>query len=202
MWSDPLSYNGIQDYEAGWNLRKGLRMSFTHLDETGRARMVDLTGKTATHRRALAAGSVRMQASTLDAIRRQQLGKGDVLTVAKVAGVMAAKRCAEFIPLCHPLGLSSVDLEFALVERAPQQDQSHAGLARLDITACCRVTGPTGVEMEALTAVSVAALTIYDMCKSMDKLMIIERVRLLEKDGGKSGSWRRREQVEDEFDAG
>lgn len=163
-------------------------MTFSHLDEQGRARMVDVTDKPATGRRALAAGSVRMRGDTLRAIRERRLDKGDVFTVAKLAGVMAAKRCAELIPLCHPLGLDSVDLNFTLAEE-PETD-----CGRVEITADCRVTGRTGVEMEALLAVSVAALTVYDMCKSQDRWMVIEAVRLLEKEGGRSGTLRRGEQ--------
>ncbi len=154
-------------------------MSLTHLDEQGNARMVDVGGKTDTERVAVAAGEVRMRAETLAAIRAGQIKKGDVLTTAQLAGVMAAKRTSDLIPLCHPLALTHVEVICELRDDLP-------GVA---ITATARTTGKTGVEMEALTAVSVAALTVYDMAKAVEKTMQITNVRLLEKRGGKSGPW-------------
>ena len=152
----------------------------SHIDESGRARMVDVGDKSHSQRRAVAAGTVQMQASTLKEIMQHQVPKGDVLAVARVAGIQAAKRCSDLIPLCHPLPISKISVGFqALADDC------------LEIRAECGVTGQTGVEMEALTAVSVAALTVYDMCKAIDKGMIINDVRLLEKAGGKSGQWTR-----------
>jgi len=142
--------------------------------------MVDVSGKAETPRTAVACGRVRMAPATLREIIEHGVPKGDVLAVARVAGIQGAKRCSELIPLCHPLPLSRVAISFELV-----------GDDCLEITAECRVTGQTGVEMEALTAVSVAALTVYDMCKAMDKAMTIESIRLLSKEGGKSGHWER-----------
>lgn len=150
----------------------------THFSPEGRPRMVDVSGKSETAREAVAAGLVRMSAQAREAALSGRAGKGDVGAVAEIAGIMAAKRTSEFIPLCHPLALSKVEV---LVEPAAE------GLA---VTARVKTEGRTGVEMEALTAVSVACLTIYDMLKSADKGMVIEQVRLLEKTGGKSGDWR------------
>ena len=152
----------------------------THLNARGEAAMVDVSAKPPTAREARAAGTVRMAATTLQAILQGGAPKGDVLAVARVAGIQAAKRTSELVPLCHPLSLAKVAIEF----RA-------AGEQALAIDARCKVTGRTGVEMEALTAVSVAALTIYDMCKALDRGMTIDDVRLVEKSGGASGSWRR-----------
>jgi len=149
----------------------------SHLDESGRARMVDVTAKDDTLREAVAKGSVRMKPETLALIQSGGVPKGDVLAVAQVAGVMAAKRTHELIPMCHPLLLSAID-----VRLEPDEKES-----AVQITATVRTTGKTGVEMEALTAVSVAALTIYDMCKAVDRGMRIEGVRLVRKSGGKSG---------------
>jgi cyclic pyranopterin phosphate synthase len=151
----------------------------THLDEAGRARMVDVSAKDETERVAVAAGSVLMQPATLALIQSGGVAKGDVLAVARLAGIMAAKRTADLIPLCHPLALTSVAVELAC----------DATRSAVDITATCRVTGRTGVEMEALTAVSVAALTIYDMCKAVDRGMRITEIRLMHKSGGKSGTY-------------
>jgi len=153
----------------------------THFDEGGSARMVDVTAKAPTERRAVAAGSVWVGAETFGRIADRSLEKGDVLQVARLAGIMAAKRTADLIPLCHPLPLSSVTVEFAL------EPSEH----RVDVRCEARVTGRTGVEMEALTGVSVAALTVYDMCKAVDKGMVIGDVRLLRKEGGKSGTYER-----------
>jgi cyclic pyranopterin monophosphate synthase len=141
----------------------------THLDDHGRARMVDVGHKPVTAREAVAEGFITLQPATLDAIARGNVPKGDVFAVARIAGIMAAKKCGELIPLCHPLGIESVEVAFEV------------GADRVRIEATTRITGKTGVEMEALTAVSVAALTIYDMCKAIDKQMVIEGVRLVSK---------------------
>ena len=153
----------------------------THLDERGQAAMVDVSAKAESVRMAVAQGEVRMQPATLAAIRDGAAPKGDVLAAARIAGIMAAKRTPELIPLCHTLLLSKVALEFEIDE--PRNC--------VVITATVRCQGQTGVEMEALTAVSVAALTIYDMAKALEKTMTIENIRLLEKQGGKSGDWQR-----------
>ena len=149
----------------------------THLDESGQARMVDIGGKAETLRIAVASGRIRMSAQALSAIRDGNAPKGDVLATARIAGIMAAKKTAELIPLCHPLALDSVTLDFAI-----EADAVRA-------TATASLSGRTGVEMEAMTACSIALLTIYDMAKAVDKAMVIEGVRLLSKSGGKSGSW-------------
>ncbi|GMV34860.1 MAG: cyclic pyranopterin monophosphate synthase MoaC [Chloroflexi bacterium] len=149
----------------------------THLDETGRAKMVDVSHKPDTTRVAVARGEVCMMKTTLDLIRAGQIKKGDVLTVAQIAGIAASKRTSDLIPLCHPLPLSKVDVDLEL-------DDSLPGVV---ITATAKVTGKTGVEMEALTAVSVAALTVYDMAKAAEKTMRIQNIRLVEKHGGMSG---------------
>jgi len=154
---------------------------FTHIDAEGNARMVDVGAKDATERSATARGTVLMAAETLQKITERGFKKGDVLSVAQLAGIMGAKRTPDLIPLCHPLMLTSVDVELGL-------DKQQSCVL---ITATCKVTGQTGVEMEALTAVSVAALTIYDMCKAVDKNMVIEAVCLDEKLGGKSGHYTR-----------
>lgn len=150
---------------------------FTHFDETGRPQMVNVGTKNESERRAVAAGFVAMSADTVRKVKEQAFAKGDVLAIAELAGIMGAKQTANLIPLCHPLGLDHVSVKLSL-------DDDKMGIA---ITAECRITGKTGVEMEALTAVSVAALTIYDMCKSTDKAMRIEAIRLTHKSGGKSG---------------
>jgi cyclic pyranopterin phosphate synthase len=155
--------------------------AFTHFDAAGRAIMVDVTAKTETDRMAVAQGSVMMCPETLDLIRSGGIAKGDVLGVARLAGIMGAKRTADLIPLCHPLGLASVEVDLVIV---PDRNA-------VEIEARCRVTGRTGVEMEALTAVSVAALTLYDMCKALDRGMIIGEIRLTHKSGGRSGEWNR-----------
>jgi cyclic pyranopterin phosphate synthase len=155
----------------------------THFDESGAARMVDVGAKPETERVARASAVVRMEPATLSLIRTRELAKGDVLEVARIAGIMAAKKTAELIPLCHPLPLTSVEVAFAF-----------AGDSALRLEATAKVFGRTGVEMEALTAVSVAALTVYDMCKAVDRAICIERVRLEEKSGGKSGDFRRGEE--------
>ena len=154
-------------------------MSFTHFDERGRAVMVDVGAKPETGRVAVAGARVTMAARTLELIRSGGHAKGDVLGVARIAGVMAAKRTPELIPLCHPLALTSVSVEFAFDE----------GAGAVDVSATCKLSGRTGVEMEALTAASIAALTIYDMCKAVDRGMRITDLRLLHKSGGKSGRY-------------
>jgi cyclic pyranopterin phosphate synthase len=150
----------------------------THLDDDGAARMVDVGGKPATARRAVASGRIMMSAEALAAIRVGNAPKGDVLSAARIAGIMAAKRTGELIPLCHSLGLEAVNIDFAYEEAA------------ISAVATASLTGRTGVEMEAMVAVSVALLTIYDMAKAIDKAMVIEGVRLIEKTGGKSGPWK------------
>jgi cyclic pyranopterin phosphate synthase len=157
-------------------------MELTHLNEQGRGRMVDVSDKADTVRTATACGFVSMAPTTAQLIRDGGIAKGDVLAVAQVAGIMAAKNTSNMIPMCHPLPLTAVDIRFEVKEN---------GVA---IRASAKCTGKTGVEMEALTAVSVAALTIYDMCKAVQKDMVIEQVCLLEKTGGKSGTYRREEQ--------
>jgi cyclic pyranopterin monophosphate synthase len=153
----------------------------SHIDARGKARMVDVGEKPDTMREARARGAVVMQPATLELIQRNAVQKGDVLAVAKIAGIMAAKRTSELIPLCHPLPLTSVDLAFRF-----NMEQG-----RIDIEGVARVTGKTGVEMEALTAVTAAALTVYDMCKAVDREMCITDIRLIEKRGGRSGVFRR-----------
>ena len=150
----------------------------THIDEYGAARMVDVGGKPASRRRAIASGRIAMSAEALAAIRTGDAPKGDVLAAARIAGVMAAKRTGELIPLCHPLGLETVSIDFAFEDGA------------IRATASAALTGKTGVEMEAMTAVCVALLTIYDMAKAIDKAMVIGEVRLIAKSGGKSGDWK------------
>jgi cyclic pyranopterin phosphate synthase len=149
----------------------------THVDAQGRARMVDVGHKPDTARTAIARGEVHMKSETLRLIRAGQMKKGDVLTIAQIAGIMAAKRTSDLIPLCHPLPLSKIDVDLAL-------DDSLPGVV---ITATAKTVGKTGVEMEALTAVSVAALTVYDMAKAAEKTMRIQNIRLVEKHGGQSG---------------
>lgn len=165
-------------------MNKSDMTQFTHLDEDGQAQMVDVTEKDSTSREARASARVLMSESTLSLIREGGHKKGDVLGVARIAGIQAAKKCSELIPLCHPLLLTSisVDLELDATNRC------------VNIRTRCRLTGQTGVEMEALTAASVAALTLYDMCKAVDRSMIISDIKLLEKKGGKSGHWSRSDQ--------
>jgi cyclic pyranopterin phosphate synthase len=153
--------------------------ALSHFDERGNARMVDVGAKAETERVAVARASVTMQPATLALIRDGKAAKGDVLAVAQLAGIMAAKKTADLIPLCHPLALSSVDVRLSL---DPARNA-------VDIEATCKLKGRTGVEMEALTAASVAALTVYDMCKAVDRGMVISEVRLLHKSGGKSGTF-------------
>ncbi len=157
----------------------------THLDDRGNAQMVDVAEKSVTQRVAIAEATVSMTSETLNMIVDGTHKKGDVFAVARIAGIQAAKQCSSLIPLCHPLMLSSVKVELN-ADKANNQ---------VVIQARCKLAGQTGVEMEALTAASVAALTIYDMCKAVDKGMVIGNVRLLEKTGGKSGNWYREEQL-------
>lgn len=155
-----------------------LQHTLTHLDAAGRANMVDVTDKAATTREAQAQAWVRMQPSTLKLIQDNGHPKGDVFALARIAGIMAAKKTHELIPLCHPLMLSSIHLELSVVE--PDS---------VRIVSTCRLNGQTGVELESLTAASVAALTIYDMCKAVDRGMVIDRIQVLKKQGGKSGTF-------------
>lgn len=151
--------------------------NLTHLDETGAARMVDVGGKAATARRAVASGRITMSPEALAAIREGNAPKGDVLGPARIAGIMAAKRTGDLIPLCHPLSLDAVTVDFAYEPEG------------IRVTATASLHGKTGVEMEAMTATSIALLTIYDMAKAIDKAMVIDAVRLIAKSGGKSGDW-------------
>ncbi len=155
----------------------------SHFDEHGRGRMVDVSGKDATEREAIARGTINMEPATLARIKEGQIKKGDVLAIADVAAVMAAKRTPDLIPMCHPIQLSGVEVNFV--------DSEADGEGRIVVTVKVRCVGPTGVEMEALTAVSAALLTIYDMCKAIDRGMRIQGVELLRKSGGKSGTWER-----------
>ena len=152
----------------------------THFNEDGRARMVDVTDKGSTHRTATAGGVVHLNAETFGLIARGEVKKGDVLAVAQVAGIMAAKRTPDLIPMCHPIIITGVDISFT-----PDESRN-----TIEIAATVRCKGETGVEMEAMTAVSAAALTIYDMCKAAQKDIKISEIRLLHKDGGKSGEWK------------
>lgn len=153
----------------------------THLDESGAARMVDVAGKAVTHRRAVAGGFIRMAPATLAMIVEGRAPKGDVFATARIAGIMAAKRTADLVPMCHPLALTHVAIDLA-----PEKDG-------VRITATAETDDKTGVEMEALSAASVAALTLYDMVKAVDRGMVIEELKLLSKEGGKSGTWTRKE---------
>ncbi len=165
-------------------VRKAMQESspnFTHLDAHGNAQMVDVTDKDITEREARAEAYVRMQPETLRMIEQGGHKKGDVLAVARIAGIQAAKKCSDLIPLCHPLMLTKVNVDFEIDRNADC----------IRIVSLCKLAGRTGVEMEALTAASVAALTLYDMCKAVDRGMVIDNLRLLEKIGGKSGHWQR-----------
>jgi cyclic pyranopterin phosphate synthase len=155
----------------------------SHLDDHGRAKMVDVSDKDITSRIAVARGTIHMRAATLALILDDKIEKGDVFSVARVAGIMAAKKTSELIPMCHPLNITSVEIDLTPVEKQ----------ARVEIEARVRVSGKTGVEMEAMTAVSVAGLTIYDMCKAVDREMSIGEIRLVKKSGGKSGTFIRKE---------
>ena len=164
-----------------------MKSKLTHLDDAGRARMVDVGSKPVTSREAVAEGFIIMSRETLRAIAEERVPKGEVLGTARVAGIMAAKRCGELIPMCHPLPVESVEVGFDVPELEPDGTEP----VRLHVKATARVTAKTGVEMQALTAVAVAALTVYDMCKAIDKTMEIGGVRLVSKKGGKSGEWSR-----------
>jgi len=159
-------------------------VKLTHFDDRGRPRMIDVAAKPESERTAVAEGAVRMSPEAFELVASQAVTKGDVLTVAEVAGTMAAKRTGELIPLCHPLGLDLVEVEARLEPELPG----------VRVTATAKATGRTGVEMEALTAIAVACLTVYDMVKAVDRGMVIEEVRLLSKTGGTRGDWRRSEQ--------
>ena len=154
---------------------------FTHFDDRGNARMVDVGNKAETRRQAVAAGRVLVNRMTFELIRTGGVKKGDVLTVAQVAGIMGAKRTSDVIPMCHPITLSGIDLELSLNEE----------MLSVDIVATVSCTGATGVEMEAMTAVSIAALTVYDMCKAVQRDMVIDDIRLMKKSGGQSGNFER-----------
>jgi cyclic pyranopterin phosphate synthase len=155
----------------------------SHLDAEGKARMVDVTGKDVTERIATARGAIFMRAETLALIVEKKVEKGDVFSVARIAGIMAAKKTSELIPMCHPLNLTSIAVDLAAEKNPP----------RVEISATVRVSGKTGVEMEAMTAAAVAGLTIYDMCKAVDREMTIGEIRLIQKSGGKSGAFVRKE---------
>lgn len=159
----------------------------THINEQGDVRMVDVSEKDNTARVAVAEGFISMQPETLELITTSQAAKGDVLACARVAGIMAAKSTSSIIPMCHPLLITKAEVECTPVEAGQRED----GRAGIRVQATCKVTGRTGIEMEALTAASVACLTIYDMCKAVDRGMQIDEVRLLHKSGGKSGTWER-----------
>lgn len=156
--------------------------SLTHIDEKGRVRMVDVTAKKPTERTAVAGGMISMNSDTFDLIKNQKVKKGNVLETARIAGIMAAKKTAELIPMCHPLNITHIQVDFS----------PDAAASCIGIEAAVRAVDQTGVEMEAVTAVSVAALTIYDMCKSSDKEMTISKIQLLKKSGGKSGTYVRK----------
>ena len=157
--------------------------TLTHFDEHGQAHMVDVGAKAATRRTAVAAGRIEMQSATLALVESGTAKKGDVLGVARIAGIMAAKKTSELIPLCHPLALTKVAIEFEVI--SPDDERASA----IVCTVTAEVNGPTGVEMEALTALQITLLTIYDMCKAVDRAMVITDCKLLEKHGGKSGSY-------------
>ena len=156
--------------------------SFTHIDDEGRVRMVDVTAKKPTERTAVAGGMISMNSETFELIKNQKVKKGNVLETARIAGIMAAKKTAELIPMCHPLNITHIQVDFS----------PDAAASCIGIEAAVRAIDQTGVEMEAITAVSVAALTIYDMCKSSDKEMTISKIQLLKKSGGKSGTFVRK----------
>jgi cyclic pyranopterin phosphate synthase len=154
----------------------------THLDKQGKVKMVDITKKAVTNRVAVAKGSVYVKRETLNLLTEKKIPKGDVITVSKIAGIMAAKKASAIIPLCHPLNLTTIDIDLNIDKKK----------GKIDITAKVKVAGQTGVEIEALTAVSITALTIYDMCKAVDREMTISDVMLVEKSGGKSGTFKRK----------
>ena len=159
--------------------------TLTHFNEKGRARMVDVSEKASTARTAVAQGAIRMNAETLSLIRKGRIKKGDVLAVADCAAVMAAKKTPDLIPMCHPIQISGINVDFGFGKTIKNS-------ASITVTVTARCVGPTGIEMEALTAAAAALLTVYDMCKSIDRGMTIEKIRLVEKSGGRSGLWQRR----------
>ena len=159
--------------------------ALTHVNEHGKANMVDVTDKKITQRQAVAEGYIHLSEQAFVMVTQNQHAKGDVLSVARIAGIQAAKKCSDLIPLCHPLMLSKVQVDF----------QSNTDNNSIRVQALCKLAGQTGVEMEALTAVSVAALTLYDMCKAVDPHMVIDGIKVLEKQGGKSGNWARESQA-------
>ena len=169
-------------YGAEQRLEASNKLKLTHIDDKGEARMVDVSEKAVTSRRAVAEGFIAMEAATLALVEKGEAKKGDVIGAARIAGIMAAKRTHELIPLCHPLAITQASVDFTLQHKPPG----------IRVTAEVKVAGQTGVEMEALTAVSVACLTLYDMLKAADKSMVIEGVRLIEKEGGKSGAFQAR----------
>ncbi|KAJ2593300.1 hypothetical protein H4R99_006138 [Coemansia sp. RSA 1722] len=162
------------------------KSSLTHVDESGDAHMVDVSDKHPTLRTAIARGQVRMNQETLDLIKQDGIKKGNVLAVAQIAGITGAKSCSQIIPLCHPINITKVSVKLDLVEKSHEEPLC----CSVDIEAQVRCKGETGVEMEALSAVSIAALTVFDMCKAVSKDMRIENIRVVEKTGGKSGSWK------------
>jgi len=166
----------------------------THFNEEGRARMVDVGGKTISERVAIASGQVYLKSETMHLIKEGNIKKGDVLAVAQVAGIMGAKKTSDIIPMCHPLLLTNVDIAFTEIIKPDPK----TGLCCIHINATVKVTGQTGVEMEALTAVTIAALTIYDMCKAVDREMFFTNIGLIQKSGGKSGTFKK-EQIGNEF---
>jgi len=161
--------------------KRSIVKKLTHIDEQGRARMVDVSSKQSTEREAIARGSVYMRPETLTLIQKNKVPKGDVFSVARIAGIMAAKKTSELIPLCHPLNITAVNIELSI----------DVHKRKIDIVVTVKVTGQTGVEMEALTAVSASALAIYDMCKAVDRDIVISDIMLMEKRGGRSGTFRR-----------
>jgi len=164
-------------------MTKDFNNNFTHLDNAGQAHMVDVSDKPDTSRLAIAQARVVLGEDVLQRIREQSIAKGDLLATARIAGIQGAKKCSDLIPLCHPLPLSKVSIDI--------NEFVDVGKVGIEVIASCTTTGKTGVEMEALTAASLSALTIYDMCKALDKGIVIESVQLLEKHGGKSGNWLR-----------
>jgi len=179
------SKQSINEIAAGRHLRTAPENTLTHLDESGAARMVDVGAKNLSDRLAIAEGFIAMKPSTLSMIVEGTAPKGDVLAVARVAGIMAGKQASSLIPLCHPLNITRAAMDLKPVSEGERED----GCVGIRVEATLGVTGQTGVEMEALTAVSVACLTIYDMCKAVDRGMEIKGIRLLHKSGGKSGTW-------------
>lgn len=167
------------NFELTQQIGQDAEQELTHLNAKGEANMVDVTEKAVTSRSARAEGFISMSDKTFNMIAGGEHAKGDVFAVARIAGIQAAKKCSDLIPLCHPLMLSKVQVDFELLSDSKQ----------VRVISLCRLTGQTGVEMEALTAVSVATLTLFDMCKAVDPLMVISNIRVLEKQGGKSGDW-------------